>query len=480
MDLMKSIYRMKWAALFLLLALVSCKGNDMPVPEEGNMLVLWDVRSEGMADGRTLINDDAGLQVACTPGSGDEAIGIWSAYRLNEDSVKNVLGINEDISLIYSAGSTTGWTYGEIPAFWKYKAVYYFNAYFPKEDALASVANDSTSLKGTYDTETTQTDLMVSRVKVDTNAETFQGSPVRLPMQHALAAIRFQFQTMDGSTMYLQSFSLNNTTAGSGLSTSGTLIYEDDAEWNLDTPVSGSFYEWAYEGSEGLPFNNSKSTAYQQPANDGTEYTENQGYVLILPQTYNGGTKLNFTLDGKPLSADLPVRNFLPGYRYTYLLNITPDNAVTLTCSVMPWTLKEEDIDFVNYVNMDADGQLEWLSGSVNNDTENKVNEVFMNTETIQCSFHIATPEGATWYATLVPLEGNDMNAFTFVDGVGNEKGITTSGQVGEEAILTIKRKNIKEYTRMRLQLIVKDLNGRTFVVHKDVLGSENYIWSQP
>ena len=72
------------------------------------------------------------------------------------------------------------------------------------------------------------------------------------------------------------------------------------------------------------------------------------------------------------------------------------------------------------------------------------------------------------------------MNAFSVVDGNGNETGLSISGKVGETSALTIKRKTIKEYTRMRLQLIVKDLNGRTFMVHKEVLGSENYIWCQP
>lgn len=458
-----------------ILGMSSCGQSEETPAAAIGMPICWEVTSVGeMQSSRALIGsgiDDMTLETACTNA---EAIAVWGTYTHKETAEEE--NAFEDTPLTYN---NTSWSYTGGYRYWMNHTEYRFRAYFPKNALQNHVTKaDVDNITIDYDTEALQEDLLLAYQEVD--ADENKGKKVPLAMQHALAAIRFQFQTMDGSTMYLQSFSLNNTTAGNGLSTFGTLIYGDDVKWNLYTPSSGRFYEWAYEGSEGLPFNNSKATAYQQPANDGTEYTENQGYVLILPQTYNGGTKLNFTLDGKPLSADLPVRNFLPGYRYTYLINITPDNAVTLTCSVMPWTLKEEDMDFVNYVNMDADGQLEWLSGSVNNDAENKVNEVFMNTETIQCSFHIATPEGAMWYATLVPLEGNDMNAFTFVDGVGNEKGITTSGQVGEEAILTIKRKNIKEYTRMRLQLIVKDLNGRTFVVHKDVLGSENYIWSQP
>ena len=326
MDLMKSIYRMKWAALFLLFALVSCKGNDVPAPEEENMLIRWDVRSEGMADGRTLINDDAGLQVACTPGSGDEAIGIWSAYRLNEDSVKNVLGINEDIGLVYSAGTTTGWTYGERPAFWKYKAVYYFNAYFPKEDALTSIANDSTSLKGTYNTETTQTDLMVSRVKVDTNAETFQGSPVRLPMKHALATLQFLFQ-MEGeeATNVLKSFSLDNT-----LKTFAHLNFNTEdmtvGNWtNHQASSSNRIYEWSSDS--GISFSASTSAnPYAGNAND--------GHVFIIPQHCNTFSFVSDLLSKEGVSIE--TTTFEPGKHYIYTIKMK-ETTVDVTLRIKAW-----------------------------------------------------------------------------------------------------------------------------------------------
>ena len=348
MDLMKSIYRMNWVALFLLFALVSCKGNDVPAPEEGNMLIRWDVRSEGMADGRTLINDDAGLQVACTPGSGDEAIGIWSAYRLNEDSVKNVLGVNEDVSLVYSAGTTTGWTYGETPAFWKYKAVYYFNAYFPKEDGLASIVNDSTSLKGTYNTETTQTDLMVSRVKVDTNDASFQGSPVALPMEHALATLKFIFLVEGGNgtnEFELKSFSLDNT-----LKTKASLNFNTSAisiaNWSVETPQAsgdGRIHEWSDE--DGVPFTQTIG---------GSPYSQtNAGHLFVIPQTCESAPAFYCTIDMN-LPYDVSFENislgttqFEPGKNYIYTIKVR-ENALDLNLSIKDWNELDSsyNIDF--------------------------------------------------------------------------------------------------------------------------------------
>lgn len=489
MKRMKSTYRTLWGVISLFLTLTACKGTDAPVPEplpeEEGMRICWNVIPEGIQEGRALVEGDTDLQEACTSGSGNKAIGIWSAYRLDGDSVKNVLGIDGDVSLVYSTDKVwnnwTGWIYGEHVAYWKRRAVYYFNAYFPKAGGLASIANDSTSLRGTYDTKTTQTDLMVSRVKVDTGSDDFQGSPVVLSMKHTLAALRFQFVAIDEKTMFLQSFSLKNETTG-GLSTSGTLVHDDENlsidDWSAATPASGSFYEWQHPDG-GISFDRTtKATAYTAKPT-GHKYTGNDGYVLVIPQEYKGATKINVTIDDNPFEVELPAQDFLPGCRYTYLIKVLGDNSLSLTCNVKPWTLEEENLDFEHYVNMDTEGQLRWISGSVE-EKANDVNEVFLDAETIQCTFHIATPEGATWYASLVPVDGNDMNAFAFVDDEGNETGLSISGEVGETSVLTIKRKTIKEYTRMRLQLIVKDLNNRTFMVHKDVLGSENYIWCQP
>lgn len=440
--------------------------------------IRWSVTTiDGVSDSRILIGNgenETSLQAACTNA---EAIAVWGDYTPNNTTYIEVF---DGTPLTF--GNNT-WSYTGGYRYWMDNSVYRFRAYYPK-NALGSnaVATDASKLTVECDTETFQEDLLVAYKEVD--SETWNHSEaVPLQMNHALAALRFQFQVVGDVTMTLKSFSLSNVAGGLG--TLGTLTYQDTdverTDWSTTAHSSGNYYAWQHPDG-GLAFTSTtKATAYL-PATDtsiGDVYTENNGYVLIIPQSYNGGTKLNFSIDSHSYQVELPAKEFLPGYRYTYLLQVTTDNAVTLTCTVQPWTLQEENMNFKDYVTMDTNGQLQWLSGSVE-EKANDVNEVYLDGETIQCKFHIATPEGAIWYATLIPVDGSDMNAFVLVDGTGNETGLSLSGEVGQTATLTIKRKTIKEFTRMRLQIAVRDLNGRTFVVHKDVLGSENYIWCQP
>lgn len=469
--------------LLMMACLQACIQSEDNLPMN-DRLICWYVTSvEGKQSSRTLIGSSDGetsLQMACTDA---EAIAVWGTYT--SDNTDNEVFTNTPLT--YENGI---WYYTGGYRYWMDDSFYKFRACYPRNALRRYItAADANSIEITYDTETLQEDLLVSYKEIETETWNYSDA-VPLEMTHALSALRFQFQTVEDVTMHLQSFSLDNgTETGSGLSTSGTLLYDKKevalSDWEVDTPISGTIYSWQFPVTDsdlGLPFNQSdRATAYQFETNTivGTQYIGNDGYVLIVPQVYNGKTKMNFTIDNKSYNVNLPAKEFLPGYRYTYLIQVTGDNAVTLNCVVKPWTLKEENMDFENYVNMDTEGQLRWLSGSVE-EKENHVNEVFLNAETIQCTFHIATPEGATWYANLVPVDGNDMNAFTFVNDAGEETGLSISGEVGKTAVLTIKRKAIKEYTRMRLQLIVKDLNGRTFLVHQDILGSVNYIWCQP
>ena len=315
--------------LLLLLCLTACTGNDVPasepLPDEDAMPICWNVIPEGRLDGRALIEDNADLKAVCTPGSGDMAIGIWSAYRLDGDSVKHVLGNpNGDASLTYTSNASADnggvWTYGEKYAFWKDKAVYYFNAYFPKAGGLTSVANDSTSLKGSFDTKTTQTDLMVTRVKVDTNDADFQGSPVVLPMEHALATLKFIFVVEGGNdTKRLKSFSIANWTVGT-------------------TSDSGRTYEWADD--DGIPFT---TTTGAVPYTTGNGiYQTHGGHLFIIPQLCESAPTFNCTIDMNSIddisyeNISLGTTQFEPGKNYIYTVEVK-DNTLNLNLSIKDW-----------------------------------------------------------------------------------------------------------------------------------------------
>ena len=462
MNIKKLTYRTILGAILLLPMLTACTENHVPdvepMPEKQEKRIRWNVQSEGMADGRALIDKEEALQQACTPASDDgegKAIGIWSAHVFEEEgntTTEHVLGFPSDVSLTYRPRTTwdhwRGWTYGEEAASWKEGAVYYFNAYFPKEGGLTHIKNTKTAIQGNYDTETTQTDLLVTRAVVDTRADDFGGDPVALPMKHALAAIRFQFQTVDEITMNLQSFALNNGTEdGYGLSTAGALDYGTDAvtigNWTAASPIQGNHYEWKHPDG-GLPFSQSdeeKATAYQFAENTtvGNSYLDNNGYVLIIPQAYTGGTEMHFTIDNIPYQVELPAMEFKPGIQYTFVLKVDTE-AVSLECKAEPWDLVETTNEFSNTVAMAEGGLLNWTDGTYQsiNETDNKVIVKSDITQHARFTFQIGNPLGSTWYAMLRSKRGNP-SAFRLaaVENASITDGVAL-GAVGKHVTLEV------------------------------------------
>lgn len=375
MKRMKSLYRTSWRVLLcllLLLTLVACQGNDAPSPEpmpqEEEMRILWDVQSASMVEGRALIENNTDLKEACTVGSGNKAIGIWSAYERNGEVTKNVLGEDGDVSLVYNLNTQDdnyqGWTYGEKAVYWTHGAKYTFKAYYPKDAIQILPSSDITTFVARYNTVTTQEDLMLAF----TEASVPVNPAVPLQLHHALAALKFQFRFGDGFTDVndkLTAFWLENT-AEQGICMQGLLKFgtEGDGEaiaWDLENSAyvaSGTpFYQWA--DATGLPITTSTdnmATAYTTGS-----YAENNGWLLIIPQESDGTVNLCFqTKNGGDVvhRVRLPLKTgvdksgnkvdtgtwFAPARRYAYSLLITP-TAVKVTLGIAGWNELESSYD---------------------------------------------------------------------------------------------------------------------------------------
>ena len=345
MNFKRTTYWAILGSLFLFFTFACCSGNEETLFEK-DMRIRWNVQQMDMESGRSLIGNNTALQKACTalPDGEGKSIGIWSAYRLKGDSVKNVLGMNGDVNLVFGQSvfwdNREEWIYREEPVSWKYGAVYYFNAYFPKLGGLTSIANDSTSLKGVYDAETIQIDLMVSRVKVDTN-NNFQGSPVYLPMKHALATLKFIFLIDEGgyNTNVLKSFSLDNT-----LKTSASLNYNTETvtvdNWiNGASSVNTRIYEWA--DNSGIPFTATTGAVAYTTGNG--IYQTNDGHVFIIPQNCTVAPTFNCTI-GEEGFDDVSFENvslgntlFEPGKNYIYTIKVKGRVISELKYQVQDW-----------------------------------------------------------------------------------------------------------------------------------------------
>ena len=366
---MKATYRIIVGALFLLFALTACTGNDVPVPlqEESEMPICWNVQSASMGDSRALIEDDEALQAACTPGSGGKAIGIWSAYELDGEVTRNVLGEEGDVSLVYKVDTEDdnyeGWTYGEEAVLWTSGAKYTFNAYFPKDAIDILPSSDITTFVARYNTTTTQEDLMLAFTEVTTPVY-----PVPLQLHHALAALKFQFRFGDGFTQVsdeLTAFWMENTSE-QGLCMQGLLEFGiggagESLTWELENSgyvePGTPFYQWTdVNGLSITTSTNNMATAYTTGS-----YTENNGWLLIIPQESDGTVNLCFqTKNGGdvvhrvrlPLTTGInnigrPDPNgtwFTPARRYTYNLVITP-TTVKVTLGIADWNELESSYD---------------------------------------------------------------------------------------------------------------------------------------
>jgi hypothetical protein len=154
------------------------------------------------------------------------------------------------------------------------------------------------------------------------------------------------------------------------------------------------------------------------------------------------------------------VGTWLAGSKYDLNL-VFMDKEIALHCFVQDWIPMEEEIDFTEQVY--ASMPLTWDGDTVEEDNSNKGRVLLYSDETTTavCRFKIDTPKGATWTASLIPLEGHP-DAFTIVED-------TKYGPVGLESVIKIKITNIDPISprhACKLRITVQTADGRTIVAN--------------
>lgn len=137
------------------------------------------------------------------------------------------------------------------------------------------------------------------------------------------------------------------------------------------------------------------------------------------------------------------------------------DKKIELTCNVMPWTVVDETIDFTDQITVSK--PIEWELKSVQS-VDYEKGEVILfsdNTAVAICNFHIDTPAGATWTASLIPVEGH-VDAFKIEDN-------TKYGSVGVDSKIKIRVTNqapIAPRHVVLLRITVLTADGRSIVAN--------------
>lgn len=346
----------QWIGLGASLLLMTSCGNDNEMdiptshPEATAFLISCSAHAASAAsnsrtliDGDTQAERDAALQAACTPGTGGDAIAIYGSYTPNSGG--DATTVFDNTALVYDASVGTNdetnrinWNYAN-EQYWMKECTYTFRACYPQN----ALSGSPTELSGTYNTLTTQKDLMVAYTQVNTlTTPSAMGTPVPLEMHHALAAVSFKVQSEDGSDMTLASLSLND------LYTVGTFTY--DYTGATPTPLwtdwSNQHTRTSYEWSGNLAFNNETLVTHYSATGLGTYATD--GYILVIPQTCRPTLDLSTTKKTYNTASLHTVEGvtYEPGKKYTYTITVSPAEQLIVTLSIKPWNNLNSSYDF--------------------------------------------------------------------------------------------------------------------------------------
>lgn len=382
------------------------KADIVPDPVQSDNAIRFSVKEvDGIKPAKSMIENINDLQTACTPKSMspftlNESIGVWADFDYMGTTTKNLLS---NVELAYyekQAGNADNWNYnyGEDEEYWQVGGVYRFRSYYPQQTLRSHIMSTSsaTTFVVEYNSEEMQDDIMVSYCEVDTKTVPDLSKPVDLQMHHALSAIQFRLQFKYTDTdKYFDTDSLTgawmrNTAVdgfcssahfGYGTYTDGkyeaaTMIWKPSYYPAPGDGVAGRFYRWIYD--TGLPFSNTdiegvdndpekevqQAIAYSvEPTGMGTTYSQNKGWLYIVPQKSTGTAEFCFTTknggDGNIFRIKIPAvtgtdskgpnpegTEWIPGYRYTYTISITKTNMEVLI-SVKPWNKYDSSFDIV-------------------------------------------------------------------------------------------------------------------------------------
>lgn len=361
--------------LSLVTILFSCSKVDslLPDEDEDDIPILWSVYSVDEINGtssdngvnsmktKALISSYPNLRDACAQDEdGCEKIGLFGEYSLDGSDII----VFDDTDLWWwekengnpyddVIGDRNYWNYGGEDRHWKNGATYNFRAYFPKSKVSLQPGSDSDNIFAVYDTETSQYDLLVASRRLLARSE----NPVMLSFSHALAALRFTFQfSDDGVTDNLTACWLENV-KDDGFYTRSTLNFGEEIFWPKSTAnvLGAQMYYW--EPINPLQITSaSTATAYSTsaPVGRGSQYTENEGWLLVIPQQCPGPQTLQLcfrTYTGAEVvyRVGLPAVEFENGNRYTFNIKISSTD-IKLSLSIAEWNMRNAsyEIDLNN------------------------------------------------------------------------------------------------------------------------------------
>ena len=325
--------------------------------------------------------------------------------------------------------------------------------------------------KKTIDQSTAQFDFMYSNIyERDLNGETPDYvNPVELEFSHLFTAFSVAVKNESEKINYrLRSLTIEGlvTTCSAVIDFSG----DKSASVSYNTPgnANGNTADYSYDFDE----NRLVLSKELKDISTGSVVSESPIYNITWPMTAQqaGQVKITVVYDtGNGTNSSTKVltlseKEWAAGKKNNISI-VFIDKEVQLICTVKDWTYEEEEMQFTDVVTIHEDGKLKWRDTSINSfNTETGEVLIKSNGTPAVGEFHIETPLGATWHASLIPIGEGQVDAFEFVDG-------SNTGQIGNDhAIIKIRAKNTENLANVQkaiLRITVSTSDGRTMVVNE-------------
>ena len=303
---------------------------------------------------------------------------------------------------------------------------------------------------------TPQFDFMYSNIhKRDLNTNPYF-TAVPLEFSHLFTAFKITAANNSSNDVWLKKVSINRlkNTRGASIDYSGT---EPVVSYTTPTGQQDFVYNVSDEGTlmtKGQMYNVSPEDYQIMWPHTRDDFADSQ---IVVDYKYKEPSAAT-PLDGQTTIDLKDVISWKGGQKNNVGL-MFKDKEISLTCKVEPWTVVEETIDFTDQITVS--NPLTWVPNSV--ESVNYENgEVVLYTDSYSvavCNFRIDTPAGATWTASLIPVEGYS-DAFKILDN-------TKYGAVGVDSEIHIQVTNMAPIAPRHvvlLRITVQTADGRTIV----------------
>ena len=312
----------------------------------------------------------------------------------------------------------------------------------------------------TMNQNTDQYDFVYSDIKTIEYSKGNNPGRVDLKMSHLFTAFSVAAQNMSASNeITVQSISIE------GLNTTNTATIDFSGTATSVTYGTGSNDNAAVPDYTFNPQMLLGTNLFDMSSK--TDATKSRKYFLTWPMTEEKAQTVVLTIkytvnnDNTVITknVNLPQKAWAAGKKNNINL-VFKDKEIMLTCIVMDWNVYDEQIDFSDQVSVSA--TMTWENvRSVNYQTGEVILFDDVNTPAT-CKFHILTPKGATWTASLIPIEGH-QDAFSFIEE-------TKYGAVGGEEdsffkLVVNNQAPIAPRHVCKLRVTVQTADGRTIVV---------------